>query len=433
MKPSLVRPVSGAWWTLALLTAAYVLSFVDRLVVSVLVEPLKADLAISDLQISLIQGAAFAIFYALMGLPLGRLADTLNRRRLIAVGIVVWSIATVSCGLTRSFGALFTARIFVGIGEATLSPAAYSLFADCFPRDRLARVVGIYTSGAVAGSGIALLAGSAVLAAFTTHGPAIWPLLGTLEPWQSTFVTVGLPGLLIALLIGLTATEPGHGIRELSPSVAAVLRSIGELRAAYMPVFSTWALNSVIAYGYVNWAPVFLSRQFTLEPSSAGLYFGLVMLIAGCLGPVAGGAICDRLTRRGDAGAPLRVSLVGFCVIAVTAVFTFGNASLALTLTLMGVLTFCFTALLSLGPVAIQLLTPGPMRGQVSALNLMIGNMLGLGIGPLLSAGFARIFYAGRLGPGIATTMTIAAIAGALIAWRGIHGYQTAIKLHSPR
>ena len=123
-----------AWWTLGLLTAAYVLSFVDRLIVTVVVEPLKADLLLSDVQISLLQGAAFAIFYAIMGVPLGRLADIANRRWLIAAGILLWSMATTLCGLSTTFGAIFMARILVGIGEAVLSPAAYSMFADAFPR-----------------------------------------------------------------------------------------------------------------------------------------------------------------------------------------------------------------------------------------------------------------------------------------------------------
>lgn len=423
---ALTRPIRGAWWTLALLTIAYVLSFVDRLVVSVLVEPLKADLNLSDVQISLIQGAAFAVFYAIMGVPLGRMADLFSRRALITVGIVVWSIATVTCGLVSSFGALFAARVLVGIGEAALSPAAYSLFADSFPRDRLARVIGIYTSGAVAGSGIALLAGSAVLAAFTARGVMQWPLLGELAPWQSTFVTVGLPGLAIAALVAFTAVEPRRAPRDMSPPVSEVLRWIGQARTAYVLVFTTWALNSVVGYGYVNWAPVYLVREFGLTPSNAGMSFGLVMLSAGSIGPIVGGVICDRLTRRGDLAAPMRVNLTGFTVLAVIGLFAFSSESLQITLALMAVITFCFTALLSLGPVAIQLMTPGPMRGQMSAVNLMIGNMLGLGLGPLLSASFARIFYEGNIGSGIATTIVTASACGAVLALMGLTRFRQA-------
>lgn len=433
MEPGLAHArstsLTRAWWTLGVLTAAYILSFVDRLIVTVVVEPLKSDLVLSDVQISLLQGAAFAVFYAIMGVPLGRLADISNRRVLIAVGILLWSVATVLCGLSTTFGAIFAARVLVGVGEAVLSPAAFSMFADLFPKDRLARAIGIFTTGGAVGNGIALLAGGALLNAFTARGSVEWPLLGSLAPWQSTFVVVGLPGLLIAALVAMTIREPRRVSARSSPPVRLVWNRLSTERAAYLPVMVAWALNAIVAYSYVSWAPVFLSRTFGLAPGDAGIAFGSVMLICGIVGPVLGGWICDRLSRAGCDDAPLRVSQWGFVALTVLGAVTFNLPTLPLTLGAMALLTLGFTALLTQGPVAVQYLTPANMRGQMSGVNLMVGNLAGLGLGPLLAAASAAAFFDGRLGPGIAITIIGAASCGTWIAYRGRRALATAIRL----
>jgi MFS family permease len=404
---------------LALLTGAYILSFVDRLIISVVVEPLKADFALSDVQISLLQGGAFAVFYAIMGVPLGRLADVVNRKWLIVVGVLLWSIATVLCGLSETFAALFLARMLVGIGEAALSPAAYSMFADAFPRDRLARAIGVYTTGGALGNGIALIAGGALLTWFTTHSSFAWPLFGALEPWQSTFVAVGLPGLLVSALLVLSVREPRRKAMAAVPRIADSFKWLVSQRGALAPVLVCWALNSVVGYAYVSWAAVHLSRTFGLAPGQAGLTFGVIMISFGVLGPILGGLICDALTRRGINDAPLAVTQWGFIASAALGAIAFFTPYLPMTLILMCALTTVFTSLLTLGPVAIQLVTPGRMRGQMSGINLMVGNLLGLGLGPLLAATFAAWFASGRIGTGIAVTIVLASALGALLARRG--------------
>ena len=420
-----------AWWTLALLTAAYILSFVDRLIVSIVVQPLKADLDLTDVQISLLQGAAFAVFYAIMGIPLGRAADLANRRLLIVLGVVLWSGATIACGVATTFAAIFLARVLVGVGEAVLSPAAFSIFSDTFPRDRLARVIGIYTTGGALGNGIALLGGGAALKAFTATGPLHWPIVGTLAPWQSTFVSVGLPGLLIAVLLFLTVREPTRTQQQAAPSIRDVLHRLRAARSAYGPVMMAGALNGIVAYAYVSWAPVFLSRRFALAPADAGLLFGAVMLSCGAIGPVVGGWLCDIGTRRGLHDAPLNISQWGFIAMAVLGPLTFNSSSVALTMALMCLLTLSFTTLLTQSPVAVQLITPSRMRGQMSAVNLMIANILGLGLGPLLSAGSAALWFDGEIGAGVSLTVAAAAIAGAVVAWFGRPHLFRAVKRES--
>lgn len=188
-----------AWYTVILLTIAYVFSFIDRYILGLLVEPIKLDMQLSDTQIGLLLGPAFAIFYATMGLPLGWLADRARRTFIVAAGITIWSLATAACGLAKNFAHLFAARIAVGVGEATLSPCALSMIADSFPEKRRGKPVAFYSAALSLGAGIASLAGASVLAWSSTVEQISLPILGDVKPWQLAFIVVGLPGLLIAV------------------------------------------------------------------------------------------------------------------------------------------------------------------------------------------------------------------------------------------
>jgi MFS family permease len=205
-----------AWYAVAVLVLAFVFSFIDRIVIALLVEPIKADLGISDFDIGLLQGFAFAIFYALLGIPIGRLSDRISRRGIIATGIAVWSLMTAACGLARSFFGLFLARVGVGVGEATLSPAAYSMISDYFPREKLGRALGVYQSGAMLGAGIAFLVGGAAVQLLSAYDGQVLPVLGPVRMWQLAFFAVGLPGLLIALLM-LTVRSQCGGAGPVGP------------------------------------------------------------------------------------------------------------------------------------------------------------------------------------------------------------------------
>jgi MFS family permease len=205
--------------------AAYVFSFVDRQILSLLIAPIQADLKISDTQFGLLSGLAFALFYAAMGLPIASLADRKSRPLIIALGVAFWSLATVACGLARAFPQLFIARICVGAGEAALTPATYSLLGDLFPKDRLGRAAAVYSLGSFLGAGAAFLAGGALIALISAHG--VTDIAGlTLKPWQLVFVLVGLPGILIAGLIPLTVREPGPGGRRPNSGAASAFSAV---------------------------------------------------------------------------------------------------------------------------------------------------------------------------------------------------------------
>ncbi|MEO8453216.1 MAG: MFS transporter, partial [Gemmatimonadota bacterium] len=226
------------WYLLGVLTLAYTFSFIDRQILNLLVAPIRRDLALTDFDMSLLQGFAFAIFYTLLGIPLGRLADRTDRRRLVAAGIALWSIMTVVCGAARTYGQLFVARIGVGVGEAALSPAAYSLIADSFPRERLGRAASIYNFGVHFGSALALIVGGAIVQQVSGPGLIDLPLIGQIHRWQIVFWAVGLPGLLVALL-ALTIREPARAPRKESEqtSFREVVAHIADRRGFYAAHF----------------------------------------------------------------------------------------------------------------------------------------------------------------------------------------------------
>ena len=202
-----------AWYGVVVLLLAYTFAYVDRAILTVLVEPIQRDLHINDTQIALLHGFAFVIFYVTLGVPLGFVADRTNRKRLIVGSIAVWSLMTAACGLTSTFASLFAARIGVGIGEAGLSPASYSLISDQFPPSRRSSALGVYTLGIYFGSGLAILAGGLVVGLIGVQPTVTAPLIGVVKSWQLVFFVVGLPGLLVAALAA-TVREP---VRRLSP------------------------------------------------------------------------------------------------------------------------------------------------------------------------------------------------------------------------
>ena len=199
--------VRYAWYIVFVLMLCYTLSLIDRQILSLLVAPMKRDLHINDTRIGLLQGVSFAVFYTLAGLPLGRLADSQPRRMIVTVGVVVWSILTAACSAARNFWALFLTRMGVGVGEAALSPSAFSLIADAFPPGQLGLALSFYSMGIYVGSGLAMIVGGSVVQSVSYRPELALPLLGTIASWRATFLIVGLPGLFVALLT-LTIREP---------------------------------------------------------------------------------------------------------------------------------------------------------------------------------------------------------------------------------
>ncbi len=380
----------GGWLTVLVLLLAYAVSFVDRQIVSLLVEPLRADLRLSDTQIGLLQGPAFGLFYTFLGMPLGMLADRIHRIRLIAAGIFLWSLMTMACGLATSFGGLFAARVGVGIGEAALVPAAVSLLADLFSPARRALPMSIFTAGLSLGAGLALVLGG-IFVGFANDGADRLPLIGVFltdrHPWQIVFVLAGLLGLPVTAAV-LCCAEPGR----LGPGSAPVTRDglLIYLRShwrLFAPLLAGAALLYLFSNAVSAWLPTLFIRRFHWLPAATGLRLGPIIMVCAVTGNLTGGLITTTLANRGRLDAALNTMLLGSGLLIPIAVL----APLATNVeaALCGVILVYFSIALCFGIATATFIavTPGWLRGRMVALYLLVGNLVGLGLGPI-SVGF---------------------------------------------
>jgi MFS family permease len=385
----------AAWYSVAVLMLMYIFSFIDRTTISLIVEPMKRDLQISDTQIGMLQGLAFALLYTFLGLPIARLSDRHSRRGIIAAGVFIWSIMATLCGFARTALQLFVARIGVGVGEAALSPAAYSIITDSFPRSKLGKAFGVYNIGITIGAGVAFLVGGIVVAA-VSHAGATYtlPLFGEVRAWQMVFIVTGAPGMLLPLLL-LTFREPvRRGVMRTSPDApaAALLRPplrevLGYVwlnRKFYCLYFVALALLAMCGYCVAAWLPTAIIRSYGVSYGQVGKVLGVSTILMNSTGMLLAGILCDRLTRKGHKDAPIIVALISTCGIAVFSCLP----TLMPTVTLVWIAIFVsgltFNAYNGVGPMAVNQVTPNQYRAQVSAVYLFVVNALGLGVGPTL-------------------------------------------------
>jgi MFS family permease len=371
-----------AWYLVGVLVIANILSFVDRQILGLLVQPIRADLGISDTQISLLQGFAFSILYSILGLPLGRYADRANRRNLIIVGIGIWSLMTMACGLASTYGELFAARIGVGIGEATLAPAAFSMICDAFRRERRGTALGIYSSAIYLGIGVSVALGGVVLALIRGAAEVELPLFGLVRSWQAAFICVGAPGFVVALLM-LTVREPSRqgGLRE-QPPISQAADYLKQNRRAFILQLLGYSLIALAAYGLGSWVPTFFIRTHQWSAAQAGISYGLTLTFAGTFGGVVGGLIGDRWRNAGRADARLLVSVVAAVVWMPFILIGVFVDDPWIALAMLGIAS-CFSSMVNgLGPTTVQDIVPDWLRGQATAIYFFVINLLGLGIGP---------------------------------------------------
>jgi MFS family permease len=397
---------------------------VDRQILAFLVTPLKHDLLLSDTQIGLLQGLAFALFYSVLGIPFGLAADRVNRRNLIAAGVIAWSLMTSLGSVARTFGALAFARVGVGIGEATLSPAAFSTIADYFPKERLSLALSVYSMGVQVGAGLALIVGGLIVQAVMHMSPVHVPLFGTLEPWRLAFLIVAAPGVFVAALL-LTVREPP---RRLLARSGVEGGPNGGMRAALRELRTRWqsavgisiilATQAMSNYAFGSWSPAFFERLHHWPKSRSGLVLGMLTIVCGCVGLVFGGRLSDRWLRAGSPEAPLRVGLVGLVGVAVTLIPAMLSPSEGVTVALLVPAVFFLALPIGCSYASIQMIFPNEVRGTVSAVMLLVLNLLGLTLGTLLPGLLDdRLFHdEGMLGASIAITAGVASVAGSIAA-----------------
>ena len=386
-------PSSGySWYVVAVLTLAYMISFVDRQIIGLLVTPIRRDLEISDTQISLLGGASFAIFYTLFGIPLGRLADTQSRRAIIGIGIAFWSVMTAGCGIAKTFSQLALMRMGVGVGEATLSPAAYSLIADYFPPHRRSTAMSVYSMGIYIGSGLAFILGGLVVEFSKANESIEFPLIGSVRSWQLVFFVVGLPGLLVALLL-LTVREPvrGGGIRHgLATPRTATFKETWVYVFNNLTTFSCFnfgiALLTLNAYAGIFWIPQLFFRRFEWSPGTTGVVYGSIVAICGTSGVLTGGWLADWWSQQGRVDATVRIAwLSTFCWLPFGLLFPLAPTG-TLTAVLLVPTVFFGSMPYGIAPAAIQRMMPNSMRAQATSIYLFVINIVGMGLGPTVVA-----------------------------------------------
>jgi MFS family permease len=395
-------------YALGLLCVVYVVNFVDRQVLAILLQSIKRDLQLSDLQLGLLSGTAFGLFYATLGIPIARLADRFSRKGVIAISIAIWSGMTALCGSASGFAALLVYRVGVGVGEAGGSPPAHSIISDYFPPERRATALGIFSLGVPLGILVGFLAGG-------------W--LDQTLGWRLAFVVVGLPGLLVAALVALTLREPPRGLSEQlqappgpAPTAAQVIRFLWRLRS-FRHLSLGSALYAFVGYSVTTWAPSFLARSHGMEQGEIGTWLALIIGIGGGLGIYLGGRLADHFSARDPRGrlwVPTVALLLSFPFGFV--IYTTSNTTLALALFTIP----AFLGLMYQAPafaVTQSLATP-QMRSTAAAVLLFVINIIGLSLGPLLTGALSDALEP-RLGDdSLRYALLIVSLA---LAWSAFH------------
>jgi len=424
------------WYVVVICMLAYVFSFVDRQVLALMIEPIKRDLHLTDTQFSLLHGFAFSLFYAVMGMPLAYLADRFARPRIISIGVALWSVATAACGLSQNFVHMFFARMSVGVGEAALSPGTYSMLADYFPKEKLGRAVAIYSLGSFIGGGIAFLIGGYVIA-LLKHTPTLTlPVLGDMHAWQLTFFIVGLPGLLVSLIFALTVRDPqrkglvqdsaGEVKRVSMPDALRFIAAHGKTFFCHYIGFSFYAMT---LFCLMSWTPAFYIRRFGLTPVEAGYTLGTVLLIANTTGVFCGGWFNDWLLRKGHSDAPMRAGFIGaVCMLIPSVAFT-QVGSLGASLALLVLAMFFASFPMPTSTAAMQTLAPNQMRAQISAVFLLVSNLIALGAGTTIVALITDKVFASPLAVGhsMAIVNLVASALAAVLLWIGCKQFRASL------
>ena len=368
-----------AWYVVGVLMLANVSGFVDRQVMALLTDPIKRDLGLSDTQMSWLLGLAFAVFYSVLGFPIGRLADRRSRRAIIGWGTAIWSAMCAFCGMARNYSQLFLARVGVGVGEASLTPPAFSLIADYFSPAQLATAMSVFGIGTFLGSGVGYLIGGTVIGLAERAQWSI-PALGVTRPWQVVFILVGIPGLLIALLL-LSVREPARRYSVAQSGDALPIAETFKHIRRHLSAFAGQALGfsvfSLVNYGTAAWFPAFFERAHGWSRTQIGFYMGGATIVFGTIGIFLGGRTADWLRKRGFEASNLHVGIIA-SIIALVAAFPL-YLTRSFPVLIAGLIVTNVAAAIPWGAsaAAIQEMTPPSMRGQMSAIYLFLINIIG--------------------------------------------------------
>jgi MFS family permease len=401
----------ASWYLAVILTLTYVVAFIDRQILNLLLEVIKTDLDITDTEASLLIGAAFALLFVIAGVPLGWLADRVNRRNMINVCIVVWTIMTAACGFSVNYTQLFLARMGVGIGEAGFSPAAVSMIGDRYPPAQRGRAFAFFTAAIPIGSGLAMLGGGTLMAAAPWIAHAIAPVTGTLKPWQIVFLMVALPGVVLSVVVA-TLKEPARPVRPAGgPPPIRIMPYLRANRRLYLPLMIGFSVLPIMGFGFSAWLPALFIRVHGWSVTEIGLAYGSMLLVCGPLGTFLGGFLTDRLMGKGRRDAHLLLMLVILPLLGINNAIAANlpNAWAVLAMYAPGIVLGAAPSAIS--HAAMVLITPPEVRARLFAVYALVQSVLGLALGPTLIAVLTDYVFVDPLQLGRAMG-TVAACAG---------------------
>jgi MFS family permease len=374
-----------AWLTVAVLFLLYIRSLADRYLIALMVDPIKRDLGLSDTQMGLLQGLAFAVLYAICAIPVGLLLDRKSRRWVLFACIIVWSSGAAACGLAGSFMMLALGRSLVGAGESGYTTGAYSIIGDSFPPQKVSLAMSIFVMGGVMGAGIVFLLGGPLVGAVLDGAISHWPGMGMFKPWQQAFIVTGIPGILTALLVFLfpepKRQRPAGGGQ--AGGYGEALRFIMANARAFAGIILGIGLVYSVTIGLQLWSPAYLTRVHGWTPAQIGLAMGLAQMLPALSLPLHGWVV-DRMYSRGRKDAHLLWCLGTMLIAAPFAVAAYLVASPMMTVVLFGCYMVFILSTSSIGPAAAQVVTPPELRGRVSAIFVLFTGLIGMVLGNLL-------------------------------------------------
>jgi len=419
----------SAYYSLFVMTIVVMFTVVDRQVMALMIEPIKTDFHVNDTEAAFLIGAAFSITYGIAGIPIARIADTRNRRNLVAASIAFWSLCTMACGVAQSYLWLVLARLGIGIGESGYGPASWSIATDNWPREKVAFATGTYGTGAMLGTGLALFMGGAVLAMVHGMPPVALPFGGVIRPWQWAFIVVGFPGLVWTLVVLTTAEPPRRGLAAVhkakSIPIGEVARWILANWRAYLAVIGGVCMKQIVASNPSIWSASFYYREYGWSLPKAGMMSGLVTLIVSPPAMLIGGKLSEYWARNGRHDANLRVVALGLCL-SVPLLVLYPLAPNP-TLAIIGQALAVFLGTLGFGPgiAAFQVITPARMRAQVSSLSQFSTNVVAFALSPLIVGGMTDYLFRDPQALNYAMSLS-ALIMGSLalvVTFQGIKAY----------
>jgi len=406
------------WVMVVCLTVMSMLAMIDKFIFALLVNPIREHFNFTDTQISLLLGLAFAAANLSISLPAGYLADRFSRRGLVAAGAVMWSLMAASCGLAANYWQLFAARAAVGLGEGLIPPPSFSLIRDAVAPERRGLALSVYAMATMAGTAVALIVGGILIGVITRSGVSSLPFLGPLEPWQLTFLAVGVGGLPLVLLMALVrepvrpATAPGQAPQR-TASMADAWRHVAQHGSVYGPLFVFATSNMLIGQSFGAWVPAMLGRDWGLPPQVVGPRFGMLMIVLAPLGLWIAGVVLDRIRGMGRRGAVLVGTVATLAMWGCAVVMPLSPNQAVLWL-MLGLLLFTSAAHAPVTPIVVNMTAPAGLTGRVMGLQLLVQGLFAVALAPTVTALVSDHIYGGGPGSLGYALSTISAVCGGI-------------------